>query len=185
EVPKERRVTGTNEQEWMSITQVSLRVRSNKQKFHVGANEGEIFAASFGNITPENLGLAVKLQSDGKVNYDKTDYSSGTRNAGPLYQMTISVQTQKSAERAINKIDSALKSISNQRTALGALQNSLEKTHDYINENRLHESESRIRDSDMARELVDFTKLDIMSQASVAMLAQANTKHQSVLQLIQ
>ncbi len=184
QVPSEREIIATTEQEWKSITQIQLRVRSNKQQFQVGANEGQLFGASFGNITPENLGLAVKLHSDGKVNLEKTDYSSGTRNAGPLYQMNISIETRESAESAITKIDNALQKISLQRTALGALQNSLEKTHDYLNENRLFESESRIRDLDMAKEMISFTRTQVLLQSGVAMLGQANTKHQAVMQLI-
>ncbi|MCK9467700.1 MAG: hypothetical protein M0P94_05225, partial [Candidatus Absconditabacterales bacterium] len=184
QVPGEREVTANNEQEWKSITQFQLRIRSNKQNFHVGANEAQVFLASFGNITPENLGLAVKLSTDGKVNYGKTDYSTGTRNAGPLYQMNISIQTRESAEQAITIIDDALKKISLQRTSLGSMQNALEKTGDYILHNRLYESESRIRDVDMAKEMLNYTKTDLLSQAGVSMLSHANSKHDTILQLL-
>ncbi|MCK9226049.1 MAG: hypothetical protein M0Q02_13320, partial [Candidatus Muirbacterium halophilum] len=184
QVPGEREVTANNEQEWKSITQFQLRIRSNKQNFHVGANEAQVFLASFGNITPENLGLAVKLSTDGKVNYGKTDYSTGTRNAGPLYQMNISIQTRESAEQAITIIDDALKKISLQRTSLGSMQNALEKTGDYILHNRLYESESRIRDVDMAKEMLNFTKTDLLNQSGVTMLSHANSKHETILQLL-
>ncbi|MGM0607281.1 MAG: flagellin [Candidatus Muiribacteriota bacterium] len=184
EVPESKELVGTDDNSWKSITQTQLRIRSNKQQFQVGANEGELFGASFGNITPENLGLAVKLQSDGKINLNRTDYSTGTRGAGPLYQMNASIQTQSSAENTLGKIDNALEQISLQRTALGALQNSLEKTHEYLNENRLHESESRIRDLDMAKESISYAKSKILIQSGTSMLAQANTKHETVLTLL-
>jgi len=184
QVPQEREIIGSDAKSWASITQVQLRVRANKQKFHVGANEGQIFATSFGNITPEALGLAVKLSSDGKINLDKTSYSTGVRNAGPLYQMNLSIQTQESAEHAISVIDDALSKITTQRSALGGIQNSLEKTYDYIMANELQASESRIRDADMAKEMVRLTKGQILGQSSVAMLAQANSKHETILSLI-
>jgi flagellin len=184
QVPEEKEITANTETEWKSITQFQLRIRSNKQNFHVGANEAQVFLASFGNITPENLGLAVKLSTDGKVNFGKTDYSTGTRNAGPLYQMNISVQTRESAEQAITIIDNALKKISLQRTSLGSMQNALEKTSDYIMHNRLYESESRIRDVDMAREMLNYTKTDILNQSGVTMLSHANSKHDTILQLL-
>ncbi len=87
---------------------------------------------------------------------------------------------------AISDIDTALAAVSKQRSQLGAVQNRLESTIrnlDTISEN-LSSAESRIRDVDMAKEMMTFTKNNILSQASTAMLAQANQLPQNVLQLL-
>ena len=90
------------------------------------------------------------------------------------------------AESAIAAIDTAIKSVSTTRADLGAVQNRFDHTIKNLNvavEN-LSASESRIRDTDMASEMVDFTRAQILSQAGTAMLAQANQIPQSVLQLL-
>ena len=83
-------------------------------------------------------------------------------------------------------MDSALKQISKQRADLGAYQNRFEMAAKgvAVAAENLQASESRIRDSDMASEMVSFTKNQILSQAGNAMLAQANTRTQSVMQLL-
>lgn len=91
------------------------------------------------------------------------------------------------AADAITKIDAAIKLVSTQRADLGAVQNRFDHTIKNLNvavEN-LSASESRIRDTDMAQEMVQFTRAQILSQAGTAMLAQANQLPQSVLQLLQ
>jgi len=96
------------------------------------------------------------------------------------------ISTQQSASRAITEVNSALNRVSTQRAALGALQNKLEfkiNNLDTSAEN-LQAAESRIRDLDMASEMTNFTKANILSQASTAMLAQANALPQGVLQLL-
>ena len=89
-------------------------------------------------------------------------------------------------DQAITDIDAAIQSVSDQRSDLGAKQNRLEHTIanlDNTAEN-LQAAESRIRDTDMAKEMVEFTKLNIMTQASQSMLAQANQTPQGVLSLL-
>ena len=99
----------------------------------------------------------------------------------------ISVATRDGANKAIDVVDNAINTVSMQRAGLGALQNRLEHTInslDVANEN-LTSAESAIRDTDMAKEMMKFTKQQILSQASQAMLAQANQLPQGVLQLLQ
>ncbi len=94
--------------------------------------------------------------------------------------------TQSGADAAIATIDGAIEAVSSQRSALGAVQNRLEHTIanlDNSSEN-LSAAESRIRDVDMAKEMMEMTKSNILSQASQSMLAQANQQPQSVLQLL-
>ena len=96
------------------------------------------------------------------------------------------VSTRDAANEAINKVDAAVKTVSMQRAGLGALQNRLEYTVNNLtttNEN-LTNAESQIRDTDMATEMINYTKFNILQQASQAMLAQANQQPQAVLQLL-
>jgi flagellin len=99
----------------------------------------------------------------------------------------ISLSSVDGANMAIASLDSALKTVSKQRADLGAYQNRFEMAYKGIaiaSEN-LQAAESRIRDTDMAQEMVSFTKNQILSQAGSAMIAQANTQPQSVLRLMQ
>jgi flagellin len=105
---------------------------------------------------------------------------------GALSITTISVATTADAQKSITDINSAITVVSTQRASLGAIQNRLEhtiKNLDTAGEN-LQASESRIRDVDMAKEMMEFTKNNILNQAATAMLAQANQAPQGVLQLL-
>ena len=117
----------------------------------------------------------------------------GTMTASALNLRTIgteeimSLQDPDSANRAIGTLDEALKRINKQRADLGAYQNRLE--HAYtgvtVGAENLQASESRIRDTDMASEMVEYTKNQVLKQAGTAMLAQANQSSQNVLSLLQ
>lgn len=98
----------------------------------------------------------------------------------------ISLSTPDLANQAIGTIDSALKSITKQRADLGAYQNRFELASNgvAIAAENMQAAESRIRDTDMASQMVDFTKNQILSQATTAMLAQANVQTRSVVQLL-
>ncbi|WP_027965381.1 flagellin [Halalkalibacillus halophilus] len=98
----------------------------------------------------------------------------------------ISISSQETADSAISTINDAIETVSSQRSELGAVQNRLEHTIsnlDNASEN-LSAAESRIRDADMASEMMEMTRANILSQASQSMLAQANQQPQSVLQLL-
>ena len=99
----------------------------------------------------------------------------------------IAVSTHAKAADAMTTIQSAINSVSKQRSALGAVQNRLEHTIanlDNIQENT-QAAESRLRDTDMAEEMVEYSKNQILAQAGQSMLAQANTATQGVLSLLQ
>ncbi len=98
----------------------------------------------------------------------------------------IDVSTQEAADKAITVIDAAISAVSAERSALGANQNRLEHTIANLGTSaeNLAAAESRIRDVDMAAEMMEFTKSNILNQASTAMLAQANLAPQNVLQLL-
>ncbi len=110
----------------------------------------------------------------------------GTMTATKLAVNALSVTTHTKAAAAIQNVDTAIKTVSAQRSKLGAAQNRLEhtiKNLDNASEN-IQASESRIRDVDMAKEMMEFTKNNILQQAAQAMLAQANQAPQGVLQLL-
>ncbi|AIG27183.1 flagellin [Brevibacillus laterosporus] len=101
-------------------------------------------------------------------------------------QKGVNISTQKAADKAITTINNALNKVSEERSKLGANQNRLEHTINNLGATaeNLTAAESRIRDVDMAKEMMDFTKNNILTQAAQAMLAQANQQPQGVLQLL-
>jgi len=112
---------------------------------------------------------------------------AGTISINVLEQgQGISVMTQSDADSAITTIQSALDRVSAERAKLGAVQNRLEHTINNLGTSaeNLTAAESRIRDVDMAKEMMEFTKNNILTQAAQAMLAQANQVPQGVLQLL-
>jgi len=139
---------------------------SGPMQLQVGANVDQSEKIFIGTMTATALGLAG---------------TQGTTNS------MISLSSVDGANMAIASLDSALKTVSKQRADLGAYQNRFEMAYKGIaiaSEN-LQAAESRIRDTDMAQEMVSFTKNQILSQAGGAMIAQANTQPQSVLRLMQ
>ena len=132
--------------------------------FHIGANMDQRERVYIGTMTAKGLG--VKNVGDDSI---------------------LSLSDPDSSNRSIGILDSALKSVNKQRADLGAYQNRLEHAVRGIDigAENLQAAESRIRDADMASEMVEFTKNQILAQAGNAMLAQANQKTQQVLQLLQ
>ncbi len=132
--------------------------------FQVGANMDQRLTAFVGTMTAQSLGLRGVQGTDEK----------------------ISISTPDTANVAIGTIDAALKLVNKQRADLGAYQNRLEETS-YglgIAAENMQSAESTIRDTDMASEMVEFTKNSILTQSGTAMLAQANNQSESVLALL-
>ncbi len=100
---------------------------------------------------------------------------------------TISVGSHSAAGKTVSAVQAAIKSVSKQRSALGAVQNRLEYTVNNLQNysENLTDAESRIRDTDMAAEMVNYSKANIVQQAAQSMLAQANQSNQGVLSLLQ
>ena len=109
-----------------------------------------------------------------------------TKGTAVKVDTNINISTQGNADKAISTINNALESVSKERSKLGAIQNSLAHTIKNLDTSaeNLQASESRIRDVDMAKEMMEQTKQNILAQASTAMLAQANQAPQAVLQLL-
>jgi len=136
---------------------------TNSMWFHIGANMDQRERVFIGTMTSYALNVK-ELGSDN----------------------ILSLETPDGANRAIGSVDVALTKISKQRADLGAYQNRLEYAAKglAVGAENMQASESRIRDADMALEMVDYTKDAILLQSATAMLAQANTKNQVVLQLL-
>ncbi|WP_019153839.1 flagellin N-terminal helical domain-containing protein [Robertmurraya massiliosenegalensis] len=150
------------------ITRIAENTEFNTQKlldgdfsdktFHIGANSGQSITLSISNMDASTLGV------DG-----------------------LDLETQSGANSAIDTINTAIETVSTQRSKLGAVQNRLEHTINNLGatSENLTAAESRIRDVDMAKEMMGFTKNNILMQAAQSMLAQANQQPQGVLQLLQ
>lgn len=152
----------TDEAKWVSTGadgtySTMVHLADNTTVFQVGANEGEDMGINVGNMSAESLGV------DGLI-----------------------VTNREDAANSITTIDGAIARVSDQRATLGAYQNRLEHTINNLTtaSENLTAAESRIRDLDMAKEMMNFSKLQILSQSGTSMLAQANQLPQNVLQLL-
>jgi len=126
-------------------------------KFQVGANKGDEMELNIKNMTAASLGVDA-----------------------------LDVTAQSTAAQALTTIDAAISNVSTQRANLGAKQNRLEHTINNLSttEENLTAARSRVRDADMAKQMMEFTKSRILRQAGTAMMAQANQMPQGVLQLL-
>lgn len=136
----------------------------------------------------EGLTLQIGANAGEGLSLTIENMSSVGLNIANLNVTTVATDpaTPSGAEAAITALDTAIASVSTQRANLGANQNRLEHTINNLTttQENLAEANSRIRDVDMAEEMMEFTKNNILSQASTAMLAQANQMPQGVLQLL-
>lgn len=130
---------------------------------HIGANMDQRVRVYIGTMTAAALG--VRSIGDGSI---------------------MSLDNADSANRSIGTLDAALKTLNKQRADLGAYQNRLTHTISGLNiaAENMSASESRIRDTDMAKAMVEYTKNQVLSQSGMAMLAQANSNSQQVLSLL-
>ena len=135
--------------------------------------------------TYDSAGTDISLQI-GANSGDTLSFNIEKMDAAGLTVEALTVDTNANANTSTGKIDAAIKLVSDERSNLGATQNRLEHTINNLTttSENLSAAESRIRDVDMAKEMMNFTKNNILNQASTAMLAQANQMPQSVLQLL-
>ncbi|MEB6114196.1 flagellin [Kurthia gibsonii] len=152
------RIATTTEFNTKKLLDGSLSGTSGQATFQIGANGGQTMTLAISGMAASSLAVS------------DVDISSGGN-----------------ASDAIKTIDTAIASVSKQRSKLGAVQNRLEHTINNLgaSSENLTAAESRIRDTDMAAEMMAFTKNNILTQAAQSMLAQANQQPQGVLQLLQ
>lgn len=130
-------------------------------------------------------GLTMQV-GDTAADYNKITVSVDDMSSNGLGISSISMSTQESASAALDSVKKAIEKVSVNRGNLGALQNRLDHTINNLNvtSENMTAAESRIRDVDMAKEMMAFTKNNVLAQAAQAMLAQANQQPQQVLQLL-
>ncbi|VDH00952.1 A-type flagellin [Lysinibacillus sphaericus] len=145
-------------------------ITATKQDVLDALNKTGIVTATAGTLTGTAASGAGTTATAGLVDTDKG----------------INISTQSNASTAIKTINNAIETVSAERSKLGATQNRLEHTINNLgtSSENLTAAESRIRDVDMAKEMMSFTKNNILTQAAQAMLAQANQQPQGVLQLL-
>ena len=149
------------------------------KNLQVGSLSGQSIVLSIGNMNASSL--------FGNGNATGSLQVGNTTQAQGAYNTKLSVSDFSAAGTAMSAIQSAIEKVSNQRSDLGAVQNRLEHTIanlDTASENT-SAAESRIRDTDMAKEMVTYSKNNILAQAGQSMLAQANQSTQGVLSLLQ
>ncbi|WP_442857595.1 flagellin N-terminal helical domain-containing protein [Bacillus sp. mrc49] len=149
-------------------------------QFQIGANENQSLTLEIGDMRASALGLT----GTGAGFTATSNVSNGTDSTG--VESGLDVSNAKNASAAITKIQSAIDTVSAERSKLGANQNRLEHTINNLgtSSENLTAAESRVRDTDMAKTMMEQTKNSILAQASQAMLAQANSAPQGVLQLL-
>ena len=153
-----------------------------------GMKVGESVTLVFGEKVDAEANVDESVLTQIGANGGQTSFiSMNDMRAAALDIDSIDVTVKFKASAAIEKVTSALTKVSAQRSSLGAVQNRLEHTINNLtaSSENLSSAESRIRDVDMAQEMMALTKNNILAQASQAMLAQANQKPQGVLQLLQ
>ena len=154
-----------------------------------GTANGAINVADAKNGTAEadaTGGLTLQI-GDTAEDYNQIKVIVGKIDTESLDIDDIDISTAAGADTAIDKIKKAIDTVSSTRGDLGAIQNRLEHTINNlgVTTENITSAESRIRDTDMAEEMMAYTKNNILVQASQAMLAQAHTLPQGVLQLLQ
>ncbi len=149
--------SGTFKTEEQKLFHQFVHLADNAATLQIGANEGENMILTLGDMTAKALDI-----------HD------------------LEVRSREAAARSITRIDNAITKVSMQRAIIGAQINRLEHTITNLNvaSINLSESKSRIRDADMAREMTEFTKLNILSQAASSMAVQANQNQSNILTLL-
>ncbi|PQP87304.1 flagellin [Paenibacillus sp. AR247] len=151
-------------------------------KFQIGANTGQSMSLTIDDMRSAALGITGNA---GQAGFTKENsVTNGTNDVKT--EAALNISTAEDASKAIAVLDKATQTVSSARSKLGAVQNRLEHTINNLGtaSENLTAAESRIRDVDMAKEMMEQTKNNILAQAAQAMLAQANQQPQGVLQLL-
>jgi len=151
-------------------------------KFQIGANTGQSMSLTVSDMRSAALGITGNAGQQGFTKANSVTNGSNDIMA----EAALNIATREDASKAIAVLDKATAVVSSERSKLGAVQNRLEHTINNLGtaSENLSAAESRIRDVDMAKEMMEQTKNNILAQAAQAMLAQANQQPQGVLQLL-
>ncbi|MCY8577626.1 flagellin Hag [Bacillus haynesii] len=156
----------------------------NQLQFQIGANSTQTLSVNIESMSIQDIGTIDEADATNSFKIADIDVIALTGKDKDGNDLTD--PTKFTFAKQLGAIDDAIKQVSTQRSKLGAVQNRLEHTINNLSASgeNLTAAESRIRDVDMAKEMSEFTKNNILSQASQAMLAQANQQPQNVLQLL-
>lgn len=185
----------------VSVTTAALTASTDANNIAGQLNGDAAFSSAFAAKVTSTGGLEIQLKDSsvtasaitvtGGLAGTKTDTANAANGSGGFSSAGLNVgaldlSTKVGANSAISALDTAITAVSTARANLGALQNRFEHTITNLNvtAENLSASESRIRDTDMAQEMMAYTRSQILSQAGTAMLAQANSAPQNVLQLL-
>lgn len=162
-----------------AVTSVAGKADGASLKFQIGANENQSLTLDIADMRSAALGISTVGTADAKL-----AVTDGTNNT--TTEQALDVSTHANAASAVTKIQAAIDTVSAERSKLGANQNRLEHTINNLktSSENLTAAESRVRDVDMAKEMMNQTKNSILAQAAQAMLAQSNQTPQGVLQLL-
>ena len=143
-------------------------------------------STKFNNTTLLNGNLSTQLQIGSEAS-DIISVSCASLSATALKVAKLTVSSATAANASLKLVKTAINTVSTQRANLGAIQNRLEYTVNNLDTTaeNMSAANSRIRDTDMAKEMMNYTKMNVLTQAAQAMLAQANQQPQAVLQLLQ
>ncbi|MBG0833234.1 flagellin [Planomonospora sp. ID67723] len=170
------------------LDRISDTTAFGSQKLLDGTYNGTFQVGSNGNDAAERISVAITNQDAATLGLgsatligDGADNTVGNADDGSIITENVT-----SSQAAIELLDTAIQTVSDTRAGLGAIQNRFEHTINNLNVSieNLSASESRVRDTDMAQEMVSFTRNQILTQAGTSMLAQANQAPQSVLKLL-
>ncbi|KGA97224.1 hypothetical protein BALCAV_0211495 [Alkalihalobacillus alcalophilus ATCC 27647 = CGMCC 1.3604] len=164
----------------------SVLLDSNGKLAGISFNGTDYYNPADLSLDGDATGLAANVIGDAKVMFSVGAALDDNATLEVKGSGGIDVSSQEAANAAIKTINNAIEKVSAERSMLGATQNRLDHTINNLNTSaeNLQAAESRVRDVDMAREVMEMTKNNILSQASQAMLAQANQAPQAVLQLL-
>ncbi|PHV70032.1 hypothetical protein CS063_12875 [Sporanaerobium hydrogeniformans] len=166
---------------------IKLQAEEDGTPRSVTLEKGEklVYKAGKGPITLTANGIIMKPNSDGKQ--DAVMLIPGTNEGSKYNENLILFGNQKESDATIVRLDVAIEANSKIRSTLGAYQNRLEHTTSNlsVSEENMTAALSRIQDADMAQEMTEYTKYNIISQAGISMLAQANQRPQQILSLLQ
>lgn len=177
-----------------TLTDWSELAADNSLKFQVGANQSQQMSLDIADMQANALNITASSGGSATVTIGSTSVTAyfvsaanvtdGTSATNTEFALDVSSATKAGA--AITVINAAIETVSGERSKLGAVQNRLEHTISNLDTSaeNLQSAESRIRDVDMAKEMMNLTKNNILTQAAQAMLAQANQAPQGVLQLL-
>ncbi|MDF2821730.1 MAG: flagellin [Clostridiales bacterium] len=179
------RIATTTEFNTMKLFTGKYSAAATEMKLQIGANGGQTMGVVVGNMRAFKLGITNSTATVAN-GFSILMVSANTATGLDMTSTTTGTQIASAVDKTLSRLDTAIKKVSSQRSTLGAYQNRLENTINNLNVSaeNLQAAESRIRDVDMAKEIMEHQKNNILLQASQSMLAQANQAPQGVLSLL-